>query len=85
MNTKQPKQKQHHKMQTRKPLSLVLLRKQTTQTQNNATLLFRLQTDNTRQKKTITTALNIKNTLQLNLLNFKKHQNCRENSAFFFS
>ena len=39
-------------MQTRKPLSLVYKkRKQTTQSQNNATSLFRLQTDNTRNNK----------------------------------
>ena len=60
------KKKQDHKMQTRKPLSLVCKkRKQTTQTQNNATSLFRLQTNNTRNKGTKTQ--NIKNYLLTNI------------------
>ena len=53
--TQTTKKKQDHKMQTRKPLSLVYKeRQQTTQTQNNATSLFRLQTSKTRNKKTRT-------------------------------
>ena len=55
------KKKHHHKMQTRKPLSLVYKkRKQTTQTQHNATSLFRLQTDNAGNKKARTKTWNIK-------------------------
>ena len=81
LNTKQPNKKQDHKMQTRKPLSLVY-KKQTTQTQNNAASLFRLQTDNPRNKKTRTKTLNTKTKLLFNPLNLKKHQNCRENNVF---
>ena len=84
MNTKQPTKKQDHKNQdaNQKTTEFCLQkRKQTTQTQNNATSLFRLQTDNTRNKKTRTKALNIKTNYLL--ANFKKHQNCcRENNVF---
>ena len=61
-------------MQTRKPLSLVKTRKQTTQTQNNATSLFRLQTDNTRNIKARTKTLNIENNYILTNLTSKKMQ-----------
>ena len=44
--------------------------------------MFRLQTDNTRNKQTNKNK-NIKHKKQpFNQLNFKEHQNCRENSVF---
>ena len=72
-------------MQTRKPLSLVYKRrKQTTQTQNNATSLFRLQTQTTQETKNKNKSIQYKTTNYL-LTNLTSKQSRIAGETVFFS
>ena len=79
--TKKQKRKKDHKMQTKRPLSVVT-KKTTTQKQNNTNEFFTLERNNTR-KTNKNKRINHKNqTTLLTNRTQKKHQNCKENSLF---
>ena len=82
-STKQPRKKQDHKMQTRKPLSLVY--KKSRQHRHKIIQLHCLDCKQATQETQMQEQkqFNTKNKLPFYQLNFKKHQNCRENTVFF--